>query len=1274
MNIMDKSAIHEMTLQARQILTSEIEEMLQGVYGLDSRHNFAKEEKIPALREMPELLQTRRRLDKRLADEVSAGLSRAEAAKKLVKEAAFTHLNRLVALRMMERRGLIEGTLERYQDSRGFLFYLAEPEHAEDLRLYETGGLARNALGESARDVAFRHFLLHQFSLLSQEIRVLFDPDDLASRLFPRPRSLKALVELLSRPELEAAWGEEETIGWIYQYFNEQEKADVFNRLYKKKQKIRPEDIPAATQLFTPRWIVKFLVQNTLGRQWMQMHPDSRLGTALDYLVPLAGEIPPEKMKPVREIEVLDPACGTMHFGLVAFDLLAEMYREEIEMAGGPGWPAEPSVASEQAIPAAILANNIFGIDIDLRAVQLSALALYLKAKSCNPEAKITESHLACAELRLPEDARLEAFLRASKFTLPVYERIIRRLWSVMRGGSGIGAGSLLPLEGAITAEVERERRAHLSSLQRFQDMAEAPEEEARTAAWGPEFWDVLEDQIARYFDFFAKEQAALGGDESYFVGEASKGMHLLDIMRRRYDCVFTNPPYLHRRNMFTDLAEFLEANYPEAKGDLYTAFIRRCQELTKDFGRFGLLTIHSFMFISSHEKLREDTSTQAAIESGCHLGPKSEFEISNPNAQGFVAFTCRKGSEEVKLYNPDDEWYGTWYRLIKAEGEAKKYLFEKQLAGQAEDVFIYPQANFNSIPGSPWVYWITPGLRQMFVGLPKLGEIAPPRQGLATADNFRFLRYWWEAGGERIGFGCRNQVEAQASEKTWLPYMKGGSFRRWYGNQEYIINWERDGEELRSLAPISVIRNPNFYFCRGVTYSFLTSARFSARLSPGGFIFDVAGSSLFPENISLILAIMNSSFAAYALKLINPTVNFQVGDLARLPIPKESSKQLEHLVERAISLAMQDSAEDETTFDFIAPPWTASLDDTTTVLFLREDALKDVERDIDEEVYRLYGISDEDRRAIEAELAEPQAEGEEANEPDYIDEEELARRWISYAVGIVMGRFQPDVGDLGQGRFSQPVAAELRSLTDSDGVATLMEGHQDDLAAKVWRALQIALGEDGATEVVEAALGYDSPEEMLRRYLEKDFFKLHLQKYRKRPVYWLLQSAGKAFSVYIFHERATRDTLPLILGSRYVGGMINHLKSRQSELEEALKTAQGREKKQLEKEEAKLDADLQDLQRFEAALRRVLERKNERGETAGWTLEIDDGVILNLAPLAELMPAWKEPDKFWRALETGEYDWSRTAMRYWPDRVLDKCRKNKSYAIAHGRMDVYEG
>lgn len=1256
---------------------SETAALLQGIYGLSPKGEFEPVSRLPAIEALPQAAAVRKRLERHLRDQAGAGLDGKEAVERLVRETAFTHLNRLVAFKMLEARRLVRGTIDRYQESNAFKFYLAD--HLQELKLYEAGSLPQDALGEGPRDKAYRHFLLWQSEQLGNEIKVLFDPENLASSLFPRPRALKELVEMLNASELSPAWSEEETIGWIYQYFNEQEKADVFVRLYKKKQKIRPEDIPAATQLFTPRWIVKFLVQNTLGRQWMQMHPDSALATALDYLVPLAGEIPTEKMKPVREILVLDPACGTMHFGLVAFDLLAEMYREELEKAGQPGWPEKPSVTSAEAIPGAIIANNIFGIDIDLRAVQLSALALYLKAKSLNPEAKITDSHLACAELNLPEDARLEEFLQSRKFTLPVYERVIRRLWSTMRGGSGKGVGSLLSLESAITAEVERERRAHLSSLQRFEDLADAPQDVARTEAWGPEFWDVLGDQIAMSFDSFADEQAAAGADESYFVGEAGKGMRLLDIMRRRYDCVFTNPPYMTRKNMLPPLSDFLEANYPDAKGDFYTAFIERCLELTKDFGRFGLLTIHSFMFVSSYEKFREDISTRAAIESGCHLGPRSEFEISNPNAQGFVAITCRKGSEDVRLLNADDSWYGTWYRLVKAEGEEKRTLFEKQLTGQAEGAYVYQQAAFNSIPGCPWVYWITPGLRRLFVELDKLGEIAPAIHGTATYDNLRFLRFWWEVGINSIGFnnGCWDNFEA--CEKDYVPYMKGGSFKRWYGNQDYVVQLLKKGQSLMEFlrGKKDSIRGSNYIFHRGVTWTDLTSAHFSARLSPGGFIFDVAGSSVFPPDIPLILGIMNSKFSQFALNIINPTVHVQVGDLARLPIPTESSKQLERLVERAISLARQDSSEDETTFDFIAPPWSATLDDTLTDIWLREDALADVEKAIDEEVYRLYGIGEADRRAIESELAEPAAEGEDAEQEagtDYIDEEELSRRWISYAMGIVMGRFQPGVGALGGARFPPPVAAQMRSLADNDGVATLDEGHQDDLAKKVHLVLELALGEAGAAEVIAAALGEGDPEKLLRKYLERDFFKLHLQRYRKRPVYWLLQSPNKSYSVYIFHERATKDTLPLILGNRYVTGKINQIKNRMDEVREGMDQAQGRERKRLEKELDDLEVQLSDLEAFEGALRRVLEKKNSRGETVGWAPQIDDGVILNLAPLHELMPSWKEPAKYWKPLEDGEYDWSYTAMRYWPDRVLEKCKTNRSYAIAHGRTEMHEG
>ena len=1165
---MDRAAIHDTTLKARDLLTNEAREVLQGVYGLASSGKFEPADKLPAVQELLKVKETRKRLEKFLSDEEQAGMKRPEAVEKLVKEVAFTHLNRLVAFKMLESRKLIRGIIDRYQDSNDFKMYLAD--HDEDYRLYQAGLLPQDAVGEGPRDTAYRHFILWQCAEMAREIKVLFDPENLPSRLFPRPRALKNLLEMLNDSALEEAWSREETIGWIYQYFNEDEKKEVFNRLYKKKLKIRPEDIPAATQLFTPRWIVKFLVQNTLGRQWMQMHPDSRLATSLDYLVPLAGEIPTVPLKPVREIEVLDPACGTMHFGLVAFDLLAEMYREEMEKAGQPGWLEKPSVASAEAIPAAIIANNIFGIDIDLRAVQLSALTLYLKAKSLNPKASITESHLACAELQLPDDSKLEEFLRSRKFTLPVYERIIRSLWGTIRSGSGKGVGSLLPLEGAINLLVERERAAHLSSLQRFEDLADAPEDVADTEVWGPEFWEILGDQIVVAFDDFARQQAEAGEDETCFTGEAVKGMRLLDVMRRRYDVVFTNPPYMTRRNMNPELADFVEANYPEGERDLYTAFIQRCSELLKQSGRLGMVAQQSFMFISSYENLREVLLKEQAIEAMAHVGPHA-FEDIGGEKVNITNFIIRNEPDHKKRFNAE----GTYFRLVKEpDSEAKRASFERALARlrarqENPTVYRYRQADFTSIPGSPWVYWNTPGLRRLFMKLPKLEEIAQVRQGLATADNFRFLRFWWEVGTGQVGFRFKSHEEAKVSGKKWFPHMKGGSFQRWYGNQEYVIAFDKPNYDI--LATVgNKLPSRHLYFCRGVTWSRTTSKSISARFMDEGFVFDCEAASAFYRNEKYLLAILNSSIAAQLLLMMNPTVHFQIGDVAQLPIPGDDAINTHELVDHAISISQTTSAEDETTFDFIAPPWAASLNETLNEVRLQDDSLKDVEKAIDEEVYLLYGISDEDRRAIETELAEPAAEGEyaeEKSEQDYIDKEELALRWISYAVGIVMGRFQPGVsGALGQGRFPPEVAEQLRALTDSDGVATLDEGHQDDLARKVWEALEIMLGEAGASEVVETALEKGNPETLLRRFLAKNFFKRHLQQYRKRPIYWLLESPERSYSVYVFHERATRDTLPLILGSGYVAGKINYLQNKMNGIQEEMKSSEGKKRKDLEK------------------------------------------------------------------------------------------------------------
>jgi len=741
------------------------------------------------------------------------------------------------------------------------------------------------------------------------------------------------------------------------------------------------------------------------------------------------------------------------------------------------------------------------------------------------------------------------------------------------------------------------------------------------------------------------------------------------------------------------------------------------------------MLTMHSFMFISSYEKLRAIIREHASIETMAHAGP-ALFDVGNPGTLQTSAYVFRREDDPEARQSAE----GIYFRLVKEpDSEAKRRRFEEVIShlsmvnghlskapsdkGQVTSdkgqrtsdkgqrtkdkgqiIYHYRQGDFDAIPGSPWVYWITPGLRRVFETFPKLGEIAQPVVGLRSSDNFRFLRYWWEPGVRRIGFGCKSSQEALKTGKRWFPYMKGGSFRRWYGNQEYVVKWERDGAEIAQtiLQAYPYLGRPwigghKDYFRRGVTWTDLTSGRFSARLSPGGFIFDVKGSSAFPEDIHLVLGLLNSSFAHYGLNLLNPTVSFQVGDLARLPVPTASSEMLRDLVDQAIALAKADSEEDETTWDFIAPPdWP----DGIRKVAERHAQLAEIERQIDEEVYRLYGISEEDRRAIEAELSlvnghssldsEDDDEGELTNDQGQTTNDQgqwtsdkLAKAWISYAVGIVMGQFEPGKENglpaessaqtsLGRGRFDAATAERLRALKDEDGLLVTDPGHPDDLAAKVLTALEVIFGEAEAETLIRQALGNNGqPLAMLRDYLADKFFKEHIQKYRKRPIYWYLRSARGNYGLWLYYHRLDKDILFKAL-LNYVEPKIRLEEDRLNTLRARKEKAgrSGREAKQLEKEMDRQEQLISELHDFKDKLRRAADLRLD--------FDLNDGVILNMAPLWELVP-WKEPKRYWEALQEGKYDWAHIALELWPDRVKEKCRTDRSLAIAHGREDLCE-
>jgi len=646
-------------------------------------------------------------------------------------------------------------------------------------------------------------------------------------------------------------------------------------------------------------------------------------------------------------------------------------------------------------------------------------------------------------------------------------------------------------------------------------------------------------------------------------------------------------------------------------------------------------------------------------------------------------------------------------------------------------NVYRLAQSRFDAIPGSPWVYWASDSIRALFETLPSLGEVAQPKVGLQTGDNFRFLRFWWEVGPARIGFGCRDREEARATGKRWFSYMKGGAYRKWYGNQEYVVNWHNDGQEMRAFAPRAVIRNPDYYFREGVTWSDLSSTGFGVRYLPPGFVFDVKGSSGFPlpGQRLLVLSVMNSPWMGFALALLNPTVSFQVGDISRVPFKQSHGPQqerLEELTRSGIHIRQWEAMTDETTYDFIAPPrWDTGLDD----LRAAQARLAELEAQIDDEVCRLYGLSDEDRAAIEAELAgEPPPADEDdlqailnGDDDDEIeppmDREELAVRWISYAIGVVLGRFRPGLSPLpgregpGEGRalgsavyrradfavgslpepdeaefdqlvgpperfayvdadggrhlFPAEVEAALRDLAVPDGITVLDDGHPRDLPALVERALTLMLGDESAHEVIAEGAGGD-----LRKFFERHFFtKWHFKWYRKRPVYWPLQSARRNYGFILFHERVDKSTL-YVLQRDYLDHKLNGLRLHIGDLQGQLEGLSGAARKRVERQIDQTARLLDEVNQFAQTMARLVREGYE--PAPDW---IDDGVILRLAPLWELIPIWKaEPKKHWERLQEGKYDWSHIAMHYWPERVKEACKANKSFAIAHGHEEWYEG
>lgn len=737
-----------------------------------------------------------------------------------MEEAAYTWFNRFIALRFMEVNNYLPSHTRIFSDESGNF----KPEVLSDAANVEIDGLDKELILEllenQENERLYKYIIITQCNALNKGLPEMFEQiGGWTELLFPRNllREDSVIAKMITEIPEEDWRDQVQIIGWLYQYYNTEPKDKVFADL-KKNIKISAQAIPAATQLFTPDWIVRYMVENSLGRLWAEGHgkPDD---ADWKYYLDEAEQEDPVKaeLEKIRaeykniqpeNIKIIDPCMGSGHILVYAFDVLIDIYRS-------CGWGERDAAKS-------ILQNNLYGLDIDRRAYQLAYFAVMMKARQYNRR--------ICSPENQPNLANFADVMGADTDML---SGSIRRFAEQFAFADTYG--SLMTVN--------------------------APDDiDAAVSDFSPTFGLNM-----RQFDMMMK---------------------IYKILSQKYDVVCTNPPYMGGSGMNAKLSEFVKSKFPDSKSDLFACFIEKCGQLAKPHGFYAMITQHAFMFLSSYENLRKKLMQKTTVNMA-HLGARAFDEIGGEVVQT-TAFVM---TGHIKDYK------GTYARLVDTVGENEK----RDLFLSGDKRFAAKQENFSKIPGSPVAYWVSENFIRAFENGRLLGEIASSKQGIATADNNRFLREWYEVNVEKILFDCSTHEESKTSPAKWYPYNKGGEFRKWYGNNDYVVNWQYDGAELRNFKK-SVIRNPNFYFMPCFSWSLISSSVAAFRYKPKGHIFDVAGMSCFSnDKLHYLLALCNSSCAMKVLEVIAPTINYQCGDIANIPVIIPDSDEVENHVKELV-------------------------------------------------------------------------------------------------------------------------------------------------------------------------------------------------------------------------------------------------------------------------------------------------------------------------------------------------------------------------------------
>ena len=1095
----------------------------------------------------------------------------------VIEEVAYTWFNRLIAIRFMEVNDYLPSHIRVLSSESGKLEpdLVTTPFDAELPFTTEEEAQIFQLKQDNKLDEVFRILFLKQCNALNEILPALFEKTKnytellLSLSVIDQDGVVYHLIHDIPEDDFNIErGGQVEIIGWLYQYYNTEPKAAAFA----KNGKITKQEIPAVTQLFTPDWIVRYMVENSLGRLWVEGHPDCGLKENWKYYLEEAQQEPEVQVKLAEirkeyaalnpeDIKLIDPCMGSGHILVYAFDVLMQIY----ESAG----------YSQRDAAKSILENNIYGLDIDDRAYQLAYFAVMMKARQYNR--RILNGENSCHVYAIQESNSINrAHLKYFGAGMDDIEKNAAKM----------------QLEGLLDTLTDAKEYGSILNVESYN-------------------WDLLRRFVA------AEDTDGQISMDSVGVEDTAERLNqLIDIgetMARKYWVTCTNPPYAGTSNLSANVNNFVKKNYPDSKADLYAVFIERCRQMTVNNGFQAMITQHSWMFLSSFEKLREKMMLIETVNMA-HLGARAFEEIGGEVVQT-TAF--------VRCANHVNSYKGTYCRLIEPtsqQGKEKMFIV-------GENRYIANQDDFSKIPGGPVAYWVSDSFIEFFNEKYAFRNIATAKAGLSTTDNNKFLRIWYETNFLHIGFNYSNLEETKDCKFYFIPEPKGGSFRKWYGNLDYVVDWYDNGKHIRKAAEGASggrIVGSEYYFRKGLTWSDITSSgKLSVRYMPSGMIFNSSAPSCFCINdkwLFYLMAFMNSPIAKEYLKYLAPTYHFNAGPIEKLPVitDEQNEEAVTKIVSDTITLSRCDWDSFETSWDYKKHPllrnvstiseaftlWQSECDDRFNKLKANEEELNHIFIDI-------YGLQDE---------LTPEVEDKDVTVRK-ADLQRDIKSLLSYAVGCMFGRYSLDVEGLAYAGGEWDSSKYQSYIPDADNVIPITDEEylDDDIVSRLCAWLKVVYGADtleANLDYIAKALGNkgSTSREIIRNYFLNDFFKDHCQTYSvtgsgKRPIYWLFDSGKQnGFKALVYLHRYTPDTIGnlridyLHKMQRVYESEINRMQDMMDHSENAREVAAASKRKD------KLAKQLKECREYDEKISHLALSRIE--------LDLDDGVKVNYRKL----------------------------------------------------------